>query len=310
MFRIRCRDGEQTIPPGKITGICLHPASLISYEAVAIAVEHDIDILFCGRDGFPFARIWSPRFGSVSTIRKNQLAFAQSEESVQWVKDILLRKLDNQIALVHLIASQSAEAEKAAAGVVSFLEKQKEKLCAEKHLSKNEAFAFFRSVEGAAGRAYFGFISSALPHQYRFERRSKHPAHDMFNAMLNYAYGMLYGKVEAALIKAGIDPCIGVMHRDEYNRPVLVYDFIEQFRHWADFTVFSLCSRQVMFREFFRVEGDAWWLDTYGKRILIQAFNDYLEELAEMNGLSRSRHVHIGLEAARFASLLKNFNEL
>ena len=50
---------------------------------------------------------------------------------------------------------------------------------------------------------------------------------DVANALLNYGYGLLYGKVESGLIKAGIDPYICVLHRDEYNRPVLVYNIIE-----------------------------------------------------------------------------------
>jgi CRISPR-associated protein Cas1 len=32
------------------------------------------------------------------------------------------------------------------------------------------------------------------------------------------------------LNKSRYDPYVGVMHRDEYNRPVLAYDVIEKFR--------------------------------------------------------------------------------
>jgi CRISPR-associated protein Cas1 len=63
---------------------------------------------------------------------------------------------------------------------------------------------------------------------------------------------MLYGHCESALIHAGLDPFIGIMHRDEYNRPVLVYDFIEQFRHWADYVVCHLCLQEVVCEEFLR----------------------------------------------------------
>ena len=71
------------------------------------------------------------------------------------------------------------------------------------------------------------------------------------------------------MIKAGIDPFLGLFHRDEYNRPVFVYDVIEIFRYWADITVINLCMQQVIFPEFFEDENGAKFLHNDGKRILI-----------------------------------------
>jgi CRISPR-associated protein Cas1 len=128
--------------------------------------------------------------------------------------------------------------------------------------------------------------------------------------MLNYAYGMLYGMCESALLKVGIDPHIGIMHRDEYNRPVLVYDFIEQFRHWADYVVCHLCVQEVVDTDFFEVENQQFWLNQTGKRILIQSLNDYLNEVVVMEGLSRSRLNHIEFIAQKTATFLKTFSPL
>jgi CRISPR-associated protein Cas1 len=168
-----------------------------------------------------------------------------------------------------------------------------------------ELFATFRGYEGSLSKAYFGTIRELLPRQYRFEKRSQHPAMDMFNCLLNYAYGMLYGQCESAMIRAGIDPAVGVMHRDEYNRPVLVYDFIEAYRHYADYVVCHLCVQEVIFEEFFDVENGQFWLNTDGKRLLIQCMNDYLNELVNLAGLSRSRLTHLELDAQRLATALK-----
>jgi len=51
-------------------------------------------------------------------------------------------------------------------------------------------------LEGSAGRAYFACLGQLVPEAYRFEGRSRHPARDAFNAMLNYSYGVLYSLVE------------------------------------------------------------------------------------------------------------------
>ncbi|MFZ4772307.1 MAG: CRISPR-associated endonuclease Cas1, partial [Ferruginibacter sp.] len=164
-----------------------------------------------------------------------------------------------------------------------------------------------RGIEANASKVYYRALSSILPDMYQFEQRSQHPAMDMFNGMLNYAYGMLYGKVESALIRAGIDPSIGVFHSDEYNRPVLVYDVIEQFRCWADFVVTNLCMQKVMYPDFFEIENGAYYLADMGKRILIQSFTDYLDEIIVLEGLERSRHTHIELNAQRLATMFRTF---
>ena len=79
-------------------------------------------------------------------------------------------------------------------------------------------------------KKYFGAISSIVPEKYKFEGRSRNPAKDEFNAMLNYGYGVLYSMVEKACIIAGLDPYIGFLHTDNYNKKSLVFDVIELFR--------------------------------------------------------------------------------
>ena len=79
-------------------------------------------------------------------------------------------------------------------------------------------------------KKYFEALSSILPEKYKFKSRSRNPAKDEFNAMLNYGYGVLYSMVEKACIIAGLDPYIGFLHTDNYNKKSLVFDVIELFR--------------------------------------------------------------------------------
>lgn len=283
----------------------LHKSASITTDAVLEAIENEIDILFMDKKGSPKGRIWSHKFGSISTIRKNQVTFAKSAKGVEWIIENLKTKMDNQVALLLTLGKPDRSTDQ-------LIEKSIQKIHAVK--SKLEQLQFnnitdvaekIRGYEGTASRVYFDTISRHMPEPYRFEKRTQHPAFDMFNALLNYAYGMLYGKTEAALIKAGVDPYLGVFHRDEYNRPVLVYDFIENFRVWADYVVINLCMQQVMFVEFFDVENEVYYLNHHGKRILIQSFNDYFEEVIRYKGADRSREQHIHLLAQKLATRLK-----
>lgn len=305
-FLVRVKDAEDKfLAVSQVKAIHLNRGVRLTAEVVWTVTQHDIDLIFVEKAGRPFARIWSNRFGSIATIRKNQVLFAASQQAVEWVKALLIQKMEQQELILAMlpIGTNAYLVEKP----MEQLRQSQAKMRDLNFPSIAEGANTIRGIEANASKVYFRALSSILPDMYRFEQRSQHPAMDMFNGLLNYAYGMLYGKVESALIKAGIDPTIGVFHADEYKRPVLVYDVIEQFRAWADFVVVNLCMQQVIFPDFFEVEGGAFYLNDMGKRILIQAFTDYLDEIIVWEGLERSRHTHIDLTAQRLAAMLKMY---
>lgn len=295
----------QRVPLRQIETVFVHRATLLTAELAFAAVEHDIDVQFVDRRGKPEARLWSSRFGSISVVRKRQTAFAQSDAALLWVRQLLAEKCEHQAALL-LSLPAPAEEQMASEAAVKVTEYRQRILSVPGERLADVA-PQLRALEAAASKVYFQTLSALMPPQYRFAQRSQHPATDMFNCLLNYGYGILYGKVEHALIRAGVDPFIGIFHRDEYNRPVFVYDVIEKFRHWADFVVCRLCRQEVIFIEFFDVEQGAFWLNTYGKRILIQAFTDYMDEVISLQKLERSRNTHIDLAAQGLATFFKGF---
>lgn len=151
-------------------------------------------------------------------------------------------------------------------------------------------------------------MNLCLPEKLRFESRSQHPATDTTNAFLNYAYGMLYSCIEGALIRAGIDPYIGILHMDDYCRPVLVFDVIELYRTWADRVVYTLLSQELETDDLCSVREDgAFWLESLGRRILSQSVNDYLDEVVTENGVKRSRRTSIELYAQALAQKFKGY---
>lgn len=119
---------------------------------------------------------------------------------------------------------------------------------------------------------------------------------------------MLYSRIEGALIRAGIDPYIGILHMDDYCRPVLVFDVIELYRTWADRVVYTLLSQELETDDLCSVREDgAFWLESLGRRILSQSVNDYLDEVVTENGVKRSRRTSIELYAQALAQKFKGY---
>lgn len=233
-FVITNADGRQRVPASGITSIQISRGAQITSDAVLLAVENEIEVLFNDRTGKPMARIWSPKYGSVATIRKGQLAFTFSPDAVGWIKKVLCKKTENQQAMLLMLSAENGDdvQKKHVNKVINRLEDYCNKIRSVSGCVVSDVSPTLRGWEGLSSKIYFSMINEFIPEEYRFEKRTQHPATDVANAMLNYGYGLLYGKIESALIKAGIDPYIGVMHRDDYNRPVLVYDIIEIYRVW------------------------------------------------------------------------------
>jgi len=305
LFLVTTPDGKQSFPPDKLKSISIGKAAKITSDAILLAIKHEIDILFVNDMGMPEGRVWSIQYGSISNIRRAQLDFLYSPAVIPWVKALLCEKVDNQIAL--LLALQPEPDQTATFNQVRFainsMDDYKTKIAAIDGEVLSDVAPTLRGWEGQASRKYFNAISQLLPENYRFENRNRIPSTDIFNAMLNYAYGILYGKVEGALIKAGIDPYAGIFHRDDYNRPALVYDFIEKYRMWMDYVVVQLCRESALETDLFTFDVDtgACKMEPLSKRILIQSVNDYLSEIIMLSGKERSRLTHIELEAQTLA---------
>ena len=77
-----------------------------------LAVEHEIDVMFMDKGGHPIGRVWSPSYGSISTIRKGQLNFTASHAALEWIKEVIMQKMENQQALMLLLQPRDTALER------------------------------------------------------------------------------------------------------------------------------------------------------------------------------------------------------
>lgn len=309
-FVITKKGERHRIPVDDVKSIQISRGAQITSDAVMLAIENEIEVLFMDRGGKPMGRVWSPRYGSISTIRKGQLNFTSSHAALEWIKEVIMQKMENQQALMLLLQPRETGLERERKRNIDRIEDYRNKVSKLEGEMVSDVAPTLRGWEGQASRIYFATIVKYLPEEFQFEQRSQHPAMDVANAFLNYGYGILYGKVEGALIKAGVDPYIGILHRDDYNRPVLVYDVIELYRIWVDYVVFTFLAQNGITDECYSIREDgSYWLEPLGRRILIQSLNDYLDETISKGGVVRSRLTHMNLYIQNLAQKLKRYEK-
>lgn len=289
----------------KVTSILMSKGSAISIDAVILAMKNNIDIIVFERDGMPVGRFWHSKPGSTSKIRKQQLEASMNESGVYWIKIWLTNKLNNQIEFLkrlknHRPATANLIQDKID-GIISLKAKMNELKGDKVDLIDDT----LRGLEGTAGRIYFQLLSSLLAKRYQFAGRSFRPAQDSFNAFLNYAYGVLYSRVEKVLVIAGLDPYVGFMHRNDYNMKSMVFDFIESYRTYADEVVFKLFSAKKVNDSCADSITNGISLNTEGKNLLMQSLMPFLDEdKIRYNGRNQTRMNAMQMDAHQFANQL------
>jgi len=98
--------------------------------------------------------------------------------------------------------------------------------------------------EGQCALNYWHALSNLLEDKVHFSHRVTQGAKDVVNASLNYAYAILYSRIQYHAVKAGLSIHVSFLHALYENKPTLVYDMIEEFRAFVvDRVVFSMFSK-------------------------------------------------------------------
>ncbi len=314
MFEIRVKiEGKEQkhhFSAKKLESIILSKGIAISSDAVKLAVMNNIDIVFIDWDGRPLGRVWHSKLGSTSLIRKRQLQASLGKEGLTAVKQWIITKTENEIEFIKKLKKHRQQLTEYFDDKISKMEALNISLSEIEGNNIQDVADVIRGLEGTSGRLFFETLSYVLPKIYRFDGRSSRPAKDQFNAFLNYAFGILYGKIEKSLILAGLDPYLGYLHRDDYNQLSFVFDFIEPYRIYAVEVVFRLFSGKKVNQSHADKITNGLSLNKAGKELLVTAYNKFMDgDAIRYKGRNQTRGNIILADARHYANeLIKKEN--
>jgi CRISPR-associated protein Cas1 len=302
-FKVKTDEKVFEISCKKVSSILISTAAYITTDAIKMAMENNIDVVFIDDFGDPYGRVWHPKLGSTTLIRRKQLEIAEMDEGFRLALEWVRTKFNNQIDLLQRLRKTRPHK---SAEITSCIEKLQNVMKGLDFLSGtiDDCRTTIMGLEGSGGRIYFEALSSLLPDRFKFEGRSRNPAKDEFNTLLNYTYGVLYSLVEKACIIAGLDPYVGFIHTDHYNKKSLVFDLIENYRIWADETVVNLfASRKIKVEHFDKIPN-GFTLNKEGKAVLLTDFNAFMDESIRYRGRNIKRNNIIQFDCHRIANKL------
>lgn len=228
-------------------------AASLSSSAIAACCEQGIPIHFIDPVEGCYASLLSPTLTTVATSRRCQILAAQTPLGLKIAKQIVRGKLQSQISHLRYLCRR-AEAEQQHMVELTILDLQD--CIAQIDTLQGEHVGDVRAelmgIEGYGSKCYWEVYGLWLPNDYGWSGRTGRHATDSINSLLNYGYGILYSEIQNALVIAGLEPYVGLLHTDRPGKPSLVLDLIEEFRApIVDRTVMGLARRG------FKVESDA-----------------------------------------------------
>lgn len=231
---------EQVIVSGR--------AVSMSADAVGACAGQGIPIHFISYRGTPYASLYAAGLTGTVKTRRAQLLAYNDGRGLSLARDFARGKITNQAALLRYLAKYRKERDPGLHQELRWLADE-----VEDHLEPlrkldgqtvDAVRAELMGVEGRAAQKYWRGVKMAVKVSETWPGRKGRGAKDPLNAALNYAYGILYGQIERAIVLAGLDPYAGFIHTDRPGKPSLVLDLIEEFRSpAADRPVFAIFNR-------------------------------------------------------------------
>ena len=309
LFKIFSDGNETKISPKRVSSVVISNGVSVSSDAVMMALRNNIEIYILDKYGNPIGRFWHARMGSTVKIRRAQLLSSTDANGLKFGLKWINGKFENQIKFLKNMQNRRTRLSSEIQEAVESISETQEKI---NKLEGNidEIRNTILGLEGSAGRVYWNIYGKFMSGGFEFKGRTFRPAEDEINAIINYGFGFLYRIVEKGIILSGLDPYIGFIHSDNYNKISLVFDVIEKYRIWVEDCIISMLSKKSLKKSYFEKWSNGYYLNDEGKKIFIPIFNEYLDKTILHKNRNIQRRNVIQLELHSFAKeLLKEYYE-
>jgi CRISPR-associated protein Cas1 len=204
----------------------------LSADLTMCLCEKGIPVVFTPLVGIP-AAIAQPVQSTRSHLRQQQVLRRDDPDILKIGLEMLAAKVANQASVLKYFARyRKGKNDAAYCGLTGCADDIRG--IADTLVSLDVAACTARASamghEGRAAAKYWSSFASILPTELSFPGRHTRHAADPVNSAVNYVYGMLYGEVWRAVIRAGLDPYFGIIHGTERDQGSLVFDLIEEYR--------------------------------------------------------------------------------
>ncbi|MFC3931598.1 CRISPR-associated endonuclease Cas1 [Streptococcus dentapri] len=179
-----------------------------------------------------------------------------------------------------------------------------------KQLETAVTIAEMMGFEGRCAKSYFYYLNLLAPSQFRFYGRSRRPAKDCFNTLLNFGYSILYSFMIGMIRKNGLSQGFGMIHDDRHHHATLASDLMEEWRPIiVDNTVMTILRDGLLTLKDFEECAGGVYLTQHGRKVFLKALSSRMLEIHSFIEEDRKRYSFIYMADMQILSLIKAFQE-
>ncbi len=215
------------LPIVEVGQVVLHGYAQITTQALRFCASREIGVHWTSFGGELIGSL-APAAATAQRHIRQFRALDAPEFALGLARRLVVAKLEAQLRFV-------LRATRGDGGRAEELERATEQMRnALRRAAHADSSATLLGHEGTGAAAYFAalpyLLVDDLDPAFQFLGRSRQPPRDRVNAILSYAYGMLYREVLQAVIAVGLHPGFGFYHRPRSSAHTLALDLMELFR--------------------------------------------------------------------------------
>lgn len=255
MFKISY--GISTKPPSFIAAVSVESIIInanISITSGAFSLIQKYSTIIYWHNYSDPGMILLPVFNNGMTItRKAQYIAITTEVGVNICKEIVIQSCLNRVNALKSMDRSKRKFVKEIADISVIVEETIQKVRALNADTVDLIRENLMALEAIAARHYWQLFDEIMTSAgWNFDKRSRRPAKNEINALLNYGYAVLKGTVTSHIVVSGLDIYAGFLHTDRSGRQSLVLDMMELFRQiFVDEIVHKLISQGKIEKEMF-----------------------------------------------------------
>ncbi len=244
----------------------------LSTPALQAAMRQGIPVSFLSRTGSHYGSLQPGDRQHARVLRDQVLAASFDVKRVEFARAFVRAKLANSRTLVQRLGRRRDEHTELITATAQTL---REATWRTKTAADDGTL---RGIEGAAAAAYWKALRAILPTGWDFPARIERHAPDPVNAMLSFGYSLLRANIVAMLNAHGLNPQVGLYHRDSDGHAALASDLMEEFRALiVDALVWSFISRREVHADDFSLVAGRARLSAAATRRFIHAFEERMQ---------------------------------
>ena len=233
---VRQKDNVQYYPLNRLCTISIAKRGVsFSSDLIESLSARGIKLFFLDFRGVPHSAIVGQSQHGVVAVRMAQMAFCKND-TLPLARKIVTAKVKNQRAVLNHLGKYHRHP-----SLRNASDELLRNVAQSQYAKDIETLLGF---EGASANTYFQSLRQAQLFSISFQKREGRGSREINNAMLNLGYAILGSYVLNAVVNAGLEPYLGIMHATRPGKMALVLDIMEEYRAWVvDRAVIKLRSQ-------------------------------------------------------------------